>query len=104
MRQFLIMSTKAKKPDQNSPRFPELISDLQRVMTEVIDTKDNNRDPSVKDHLSMVAEGVTALQWLVMDTKPADYVGDVLGGAQFYGNRILKAYKDKCVLEVPVYP
>lgn len=96
-RQFLLVSTKAKKPDMASPAFSELIKDLQQRMTEVTDIKDNNRDLTFKDHLSMVGEGVSSLQWLVMDGKPADFVGEILGGAQLFGNRILKAYKEKCV-------
>lgn len=42
----------------------------------------------------MVGEGIAVLQWLVMDGKPADYVSEVTGGAQMYGNRILKTYKE----------
>ena len=30
-----------------------------------------------------------------MEPRPADFVADTLGGAQFYGNRVLKEYKDK---------
>lgn len=48
----------------------------------------------MKDHLAMVGEGISALQWLIMESKPADYVGEVIGGAQMYGNRVLKAYKE----------
>lgn len=48
----------------------------------------------MKEHFAMVGEGIAALQWLLMEGKPADYVGEVAGGAQMYGNRILKAYKE----------
>ena len=48
----------------------------------------------MKEHLAMVGEGIAALQWLVMEGKPADYIGDVIGGAQMYGNRVLKTYKE----------
>lgn len=48
----------------------------------------------MKEHLAMVGEGITVLHWLVMDGKPADYVGEVIGGAQMYGNRVLSKYKE----------
>ncbi|EZF28232.1 hypothetical protein H101_08086, partial [Trichophyton interdigitale H6] len=41
-----------------------------------------------------VAEGVVALGWF-FETRPATFVTDTLGGAQFYGNRVLNQYKDK---------
>lgn len=72
----------------------DLLSDLQQDMGSVGDIKDNNRGSDLKEHLAMVGEGMGAFQWLVMDGKPADYVGEVTGGAQMYGNRILKAYKE----------
>lgn len=48
----------------------------------------------MKEHFAMVGEGIAALQWLVMEGKPADYVSEVTGGAQMYGNRILKTNKE----------
>lgn len=93
-RQFLVVTTKAKKPDPSSKAFMDLLSDLQQDMGHVVDIKDSNRGSQMKEHLSMVGEGMGAFQWLIMDGKPADYVGDVVGGAQMYGNRILKTYKE----------
>jgi len=94
-RQYVLMSTKAKKPDMSSPAFATLISSLQHELGAVNDIKDSNRGSQYKDHLAMVSEGTGALQWIVMDGKPADYVNEVIGGVQLYGNRILKAYKEK---------
>lgn len=93
-RVFLLTSTKAKKPDMTSMAFGELIQDLQHAMSTVGDIRDSNRASKVKEHLAMTSEGVSALQWLVMEGKPADYIGDVIGGAQMYGNRVLKTYKE----------
>ena len=93
-RKFLLVSTRAKKPDMSSPAFPALIKDLQHDMGSVGDVRDSNRGSPMKEHLAMVGEGISALQWLVMDGKPADYVGEVTGGAQLYGNRVLKTYKE----------
>ena len=89
------MTTKAKKPDPQSKTFMDLLADLQQDMGHVGDIRDSHRASPMKEHLAMVGEGITALQWLVMDGKPADFVGEVLGGAQMYGNRVLKAYKER---------
>ncbi|KAK1092273.1 suppressor of rasval19 [Friedmanniomyces endolithicus] len=95
-RRFILVSTKAKKPDMQSPEtFSVLLKDLQHDLGSVGDIKDSNRGSPVKEHLAMVAEGTGALQWLLMEGKPADYVAETIGGAQMYGNRVLTKYKEK---------
>ncbi|KAF7190097.1 Adenylyl cyclase-associated protein [Pseudocercospora fuligena] len=93
-RRFLLVTTKAKRPDQSSQTFMDLLKDLQQDLGAAGDIKDSNRGSAMKEHLAMVAEGISTLQWLVMDGKPADVVGEMIGGAQMYGNRILKTYKE----------
>ncbi|KAG9691613.1 adenylate cyclase-associated protein, partial [Aureobasidium melanogenum] len=94
-RQYLVIASKAKKPDMTSPAFSELIKDLQQEMGTVTEIKDSNRASPFKDHLNMVAEGMGGLQWVVFEGKPADYVAEILGGVQLFGNRVLKEYKEK---------
>jgi adenylyl cyclase-associated protein len=94
-RQYLVVASKAKKPDMTSPAFSELIKDLQHEMGTVNDIKDTNRASPFKDHLNMVSEGMGGLQWVVFEGKPADYVAEILGGVQLFGNRVLKEYKEK---------
>jgi len=75
----------------------DLLTDLQQDMGGVGDIRDSHRGSPMKDHFAMIGEGITALQWLVMEVmegKPADYVGEVTGGAQMYGNRVLKQHKE----------
>lgn len=93
-RRFLLVTTRAKKPDQSSQTFMDLLKDLQQDLGTAGDIKDSNRGSPMKEHLAMVAEGISTLQWLVMEGKPADTVGEMIGGAQMYGNRVLKAYKE----------
>ncbi|GAB7358942.1 hypothetical protein MBLNU230_g5018t1 [Neophaeotheca triangularis] len=94
-RRFVLVSTRAKKPDMTSSDAAVLISDLQADMSAVGEVRESNRASPYKDQLSMVAEGIGALQWLVMDGKPADFVGEIIGGAQMFGNRVLSANKEK---------
>lgn len=93
-RKFLLITTKAKRPDQASKTFMDLLKDLQQDLGTAGDIKDSNRGSPVKEHLAMVAEGIATLQWLVMDGKPGDVVAEMIGGAEMYGNRVLKAHKD----------
>jgi adenylyl cyclase-associated protein len=78
-----------------SPIYVDLIKDLQEEMTKTDDIRQNNRGSPQKDHLAMVADGVGALGWIT-DSKPAEYVVELFGGAQIFGNKILKEYKDRC--------
>lgn len=78
-----------------SSAFQGLLSGLQHEMGTVTDIKDTNRASQYRDQLNMVGEGMGALQWIFYDFKPADYVGEVLGGVQMFGNRVLKEYREK---------
>ncbi len=69
-------------------------------MGSVNDIREANRGSPVFNHLTTVSEGVAVLGWITMEPKPASYITDTLGSAEFYGNRVLKEYKEKC--EFPV--
>lgn len=63
-------------------------------MSTVDEIRETNRASPLFKHLSAVSEGIVALGW-IMETRPADFIGDILGGAQYYGNMVLKDYKEK---------
>jgi adenylyl cyclase-associated protein len=42
-----------------------------------------------------VAEGVEVLGWVTVPNKPVDFIAELFGGAQLFGNKVLKEYKDK---------
>ena len=90
-RTYLFVTTKAKKP---SSQPPELLTELHRYTGTVDELREANRPSPLFAHLSAISEGIVALGWIV-ETRPADFVTDTLGGAQFYGNRVLKEYKEK---------
>jgi adenylyl cyclase-associated protein len=73
----------------------DTLKDLQLYMTKVDDIRQSNRASPSVDGLAMVADGVGALAWVTIDFKPADYVSELFGGAQIYGNKVLKQHKDK---------
>lgn len=65
------------------------------MMGAVNDIREANRASTLFTHLTTVSEGIAVLGWITIDPKPADYVSEVLGSAQFYGNRIIKEYKER---------
>ena len=89
-RKFLMVTTKAKKPDITSPTYMAVLTDLQKYLGAVSDVREGNRGSKFFVHLSTVSEGITALAWVTIDPKPAAYVTENLSGAQYFGNRILK--------------
>ncbi|KAL4915548.1 adenylate cyclase associated N terminal-domain-containing protein [Aspergillus aurantiobrunneus] len=90
-RTYLYVSTKAKKPDIQPP---ELMTELHTASDTINNIRESNRASPLIDHLSAIAEGIVALGWF-FDNKPADFVGEMLGGIQYYGNKVLKEYKEK---------
>lgn len=73
----------------------DTLKGLLEHMNKVDELRQANRDSAIKDHLSMVADGVGALAWVTIEPKPADYVNELFGGAQMYGNKVLKQHKEK---------
>ncbi|KAL8827990.1 MAG: hypothetical protein Q9170_006786 [Blastenia crenularia] len=94
-RKFLIVTTKAKKPDIQSPVYMEVLKDLQSTMGVVNDIREANRASPLFGHLTTVSEGINVLTWVAIETKPVDTITEMLSSAQFWGNRVIKEYKEK---------
>lgn len=90
-RTFIYVSLKARKP---SPYPPELMTDLHNASDTIDSLRMANRDSPYFGHLSAVAEGIVALGWFVQ-AKPADFVNEMIGSIEYYGNKVMKDYKDK---------
>ncbi len=91
----MIVTTKAKKPDIQSPIYMEILKELQSMMGAVGDIREANRASPLFGHLTTVSEGIAMLGWITIDPKPMDYVNETLGFAQYPGNRIIREYKEK---------
>ncbi|KAL8807721.1 MAG: hypothetical protein Q9182_000532 [Xanthomendoza sp. 2 TL-2023] len=94
-RKFLIVTTKAKKPDIQSPVYMEVLKDLQATMGVVNDIREANRASPLFKHLSTVSEGIAVLIWVANETKPAETITEMLRGAEYWGNRVIQEYKEK---------
>jgi adenylyl cyclase-associated protein len=97
-RKFLLITTKAKKPDMsgsNMAAFQNLLKPINEALMAVTDIKDSNRPDPLYNNLSVVADGIMVLAWVTLDNRPYKQVEECLGSAQFFGNRVLKEHKDK---------
>lgn len=94
-RKFILVTTKAKKPDLSSQAYMETLKDLQQTLSAVDGIKVANRGSPLSNHLAAIAEGVPMLGWVAVEAKPQDYVKEMMDAAQFYGNRVVKEYKEK---------
>ncbi|KAI1163330.1 adenylate cyclase associated N terminal-domain-containing protein [Nemania serpens] len=98
-RRFLLISTKAKKPDisvsADMSVYQELLKPINEALVAVGSIKESNRGSPVFTQLSAVAEGIMVLAWVTVDTKPFKHVDESLGSAQFFGNRVLSEHKEK---------
>lgn len=90
-RTFIFVSLKARKP---SPHPPELLTDLHNASDTIDSLREANRDSPFFSHLSAVAEGIVALGWF-FQSKPADFVNEMISSIEYYGNKVIKEYKEK---------
>lgn len=97
-RRFLLIASKAKKPDMagsEMPVYQDLLKPINGALMAVVDLKEANRGDAVFSQLSAVAEGIMVLAWVTVENRPWKHVEESLGSAQFFGNRVLKDFKDK---------
>ena len=83
------------KPDFSSKAFSSLLEPLQTALVRIGNIKDENRASPLFNHLSAIADGIPAMGWVAVEKTPAGFVADMKDSAQFYGNRVVKEYKDK---------
>ena len=95
IRQFLLVATKSKKPEQTSSEFAELLKPLQKAAAEVVDIKEASRGDPTFNHLSTVADSIGVISWVMIEHKPYSHVDESLGSAKYYGNRVQKEFKEK---------
>ncbi|KAN0127539.1 Adenylate cyclase associated (CAP) N terminal domain containing protein [Lactarius tabidus] len=83
-----------KKPER--AEFSELLRELQDDIVAISAIKDANwKERDWVNHFSFVSEGCPAAAWIAMESKPGPYVTDMKEATQFYGNRILKDFREK---------
>ena len=72
-----------------------MIKPLQKELAAIAELKEKNRPSPLFSHLSMVADGIPALGWVVVSPTPGPYINEMKDAAQFYANSVIKDFKDK---------
>ncbi|KNC76844.1 hypothetical protein SARC_10680 [Sphaeroforma arctica JP610] len=89
------MASQSQKPSDSD--FPALLGPTAQAMTDVSNLKDDPkyRRSKFSNHLATVAEGIAALGWVSVPSKPAPFCKDMSEAGEFYGNRVIKEFKDE---------
>lgn len=103
-RKFLLITTKAKKPNLSNgddmDAYQALLKPINESLMAVVNIKESNRGSPVTNQLAAVADGIMMLAWVTDEAKPHKHVENTLGSAQYYGNRVIKDYKEKDPVQV----
>ena len=101
----MLLTTRAKKPDHTGSEmalYQDLLKPINEALMAVSNIKESNRPSPVFSNLSAVADGIMVLAWVTVENRPYKHVEESLSSAQFFGNRVLKEQRDKCVsLQLP---
>lgn len=114
LRELLLVVASCKQPGQ--AEFEKLLGPLQKDIEAITRAKEANRkDREWFNHLSTVAEGAPCVGWVTLvsvffsffprvavrpsrlqPSKPGPYIGEMKDSTLFYGNRVIKDFKEKC--------
>lgn len=92
-RALLLLASKHKNP--NPKVFSEVVKPVGKLVDEVVAFAEKRRGNKMFNHFMTVKEGIGCVGWITVAPKPAPYVKEMHDQAQFYGNRVIKEYKDK---------
>ena len=74
----------------------DLLNPTQLALDSVTSIREKHRGSKLFNHLAAVGEGISALGWVTIESaEAAPYVGEMRDASQFYGNRVVKEYKDR---------
>lgn len=91
---FLNIVSKTKKPDTLDPQFLQTLAPMNKIMEEISNLKNANRQSEFFNHLNTIGEGAPVLGWIVTET-PVSFIPEFKDSAQFWSNRVMKEYREK---------
>ncbi|KAF9452284.1 adenylyl cyclase-associated protein [Macrolepiota fuliginosa MF-IS2] len=93
LRNFLVIAGACQKPDQKT--LEDMLLPIQKSIEAFNKSKDSNRrERESFGHLQFASEAAVAVGWVVND-RPAQFVKDVKESSEYYGNRVMKDFKEK---------
>lgn len=94
LREVILLAANCKQPDQKA--LEGVLIPLSKDIEAVIHAKEQFRkDRDWNNHHTMLAEGAPAVGWVAVTPKPGPYIKDLKESSEFYGNRVIKDYKEK---------
>ncbi|PAV24323.1 adenylyl cyclase-associated [Pyrrhoderma noxium] len=94
LRSLLLTVSSCTKPDVNS--FGKLQEPIAKEVTTIMGVPEKNRKERVwYNHLMVISEGIPSIGWIGIEPKPGPYVAQMKESAEFYGNKVIKEYKEK---------
>ncbi|GAA5968176.1 hypothetical protein JCM11641_003758 [Rhodosporidiobolus odoratus] len=93
-RAFVELAAACTQLSTSAPQYQDLIKPTQSALLAVIDVKEKNRASKESNQLTVVSEGIPALGWVTLDSKPGPYVGEFKDSAMFWVNRVIKEFKE----------
>ncbi|KIP04798.1 hypothetical protein PHLGIDRAFT_109123 [Phlebiopsis gigantea 11061_1 CR5-6] len=95
LRDVILLAASCKKPeDQKS--LEGVLMPLSKEIEAVMHAKETSRkDREWTNHHIVLADGAPAVGWVAVSPKPGPYIKDIKESIEYYGNRIIKDFKDK---------
>ncbi|BGP13845.1 hypothetical protein JCM10213_002482 [Rhodosporidiobolus nylandii] len=93
-RAYVQLAAACTKLPTSAPQFQDLIKPTQTALLAVIDIKEKSRASKESNQLTVVSEGIPALGWVTLDSKPGPHVAEYKDSAMFWVNRVIKEHKE----------
>lgn len=93
--QLRLLQLAAQYVKPSDAQIQSLIKPLASKIEAIQAFREKHRASPFFNHLSTISESIPALGWVVVSPTPAPYVKDMSDSGQFYGNKVLVAYKEK---------
>ncbi|CCA74201.1 probable adenylyl-cyclase-associated protein CAP [Serendipita indica DSM 11827] len=83
------------EPETRRSEFATITQPLHTDVGAIKQIQEKNRDRNWSLHLQTVADGAPSVGWLLLPSNPVGHIQVQKEAAEFYGNRVIKEYKEK---------
>ncbi|XP_026290976.1 adenylyl cyclase-associated protein 1 isoform X1 [Frankliniella occidentalis] len=93
-RQFLELAGSRSKPASQNEMIP-LLQPTSTLIISIQEHREKKRASPQFNHLSTISESIPALGWVAVSPAPSPFVKEMKDAGLFYGNRVIKDFKDR---------
>ncbi|KAH8892670.1 adenylate cyclase-associated CAP [Thozetella sp. PMI_491] len=97
-RKIFLIASRTPKPDAAGRK--KIFQPMNNAAAQVVQIQEAGRTDEFYNHLSSVADGISLLGWIHLETRPYRHVDGLLGSAQYFGNKVLSEFKESDVRHV----